>query len=86
MISEPLRSTRPEVSLGLLKRSVPIEIFKPQSHCMSWDISSIPLFQNVPCVLHQSCSAQSQQIPANMNNGPEQFGKGDNPAVSASCY
>ncbi|XP_032249023.1 tRNA-splicing endonuclease subunit Sen15 isoform X3 [Halichoerus grypus] len=29
---------------------------------------------------------KASQIPVNMNNGPEQFGKGDNPAVTVSFY
>lgn len=40
------------------------------------------LFQTVvPCVIDHRVLSKDGQTPANVDNGPEQFGKGDNLAV-----
>lgn len=50
-----------------------------------------PLFQNAPspkeyreCSSPKTVLSKACQIYTNMNNGGEQFGKGDNPNVSVS--
>lgn len=77
MTSGSLVTTRPDVSFEVDCESflTSLKLYVPA--CL--------LFQTVvPCVIDHRVLSKDGQTPANVDNGPEQFGKGDNLAVSVS--